>query len=58
MSNPSARADNRGSAVDVESGVDTAYMLFSTKKQTGSFMAAARLNDSSTDPMLIAPSPK
>ena len=58
MSKPSARAESRGSAVDVESGVDTAYMLFSMKKQTGSFIAAARLNDSNTDPMLIAPSPK
>jgi hypothetical protein len=38
--------------------VETAYWLFSMKKQTGSFQAAARLNVSRTDPMLTAPSPK
>jgi hypothetical protein len=32
--------------------------LFSTKKHTGSRHAAARLNDSSVEPMLVAPSPK
>ena len=58
MSKPSPRAESRGSAVEVESGVETAYRLFSMKKQTGSFQAAARLNDSSTEPMLTAPSPK
>ena len=45
MLNPSPRADSRGSAVASATGVDTAYRLFSMKKQTGSFQAAARLND-------------
>jgi len=38
--------------------VETAYWLFSTKKQIGSFHAAARLKVSSVEPMLMAPSPK
>ena len=56
--NPGPRADNRGSPVASSTEVETAYRLFSTKKQTGSFHAAARLNVSSVEPMLIAPSPK
>ena len=38
--------------------VDTAYWLFSMKKQSGSFQAAARFMVSSVEPMLTAPSPK
>ena len=38
--------------------VDTAYRLFSMKKQNGSFHAAARFIDSSTDPIWLEPSPK
>ena len=58
MLNPSPRADSRGSAVASSTVVATAYRLFSMKKQTGSFQAAARLNDSNVEPMLMAPSPK
>ncbi len=58
MLKPSPRAETRVSAVAAATGVDTAYWLFSMKKQTGSFQAAARLKLSSTDPMLTAPSPK
>jgi len=32
--------------------------LFSTKKHSGSFQAAARLKVSNVEPMLMAPSPK
>jgi hypothetical protein len=55
---PGPRPDNRGSPVASSTVVDTPYWLFSTKKHTGNFHAAARFNDSRTDPMFMAPSPK
>ena len=58
MPKPGPRPDSRASPVASSTEVDTAYRLFSTKKQTGSSQAAARLKDSSVEPMLIAPSPK
>ena len=58
MPKPSPRADSRGSPVASCTVVDTAYWLFSMKKQTGSFHAAARFIVSSTEPMFVAPSPK
>ena len=58
MPKPSPRADSRGSPVASWTVVDTAYWLFSMKKQTGSFQAAARFIVSSTEPMFVAPSPK
>ena len=58
MPKPGPRADSRGSPVASATVVETAYWLFSMKKQTGSFHAAARLNVSSVEPMLAAPSPK
>ena len=58
MPKPRPRAESRGSAVAFATGVETAYWLFSMKKQIGSSQAAARLKVSSTEPMLTAPSPK
>ena len=58
MPKPRPRADSRGSPVASCDVVDTAYWLFSMKKQTGSFHAAARFIVSSVEPMLAAPSPK
>jgi hypothetical protein len=58
MPKPGPRADNRASPVASATVVETAYWLFSMKKQTGSFHAAARLNVSSVEPMFAAPSPK
>lgn len=58
MLKPRPRAESRGSAVASSTWVETAYLLFSMKKQTGSFQAAARFIVSSTEPMLTAPSPK
>jgi hypothetical protein len=58
MPKPGPRPDSLGSPVASLTWVDTAYWLFSTKKQIGSFQAAARLKDSSVDPRLMAPSPK
>ena len=58
MPKPGPRADSRGSPVASATVVDTAYWLFSRKKQTGSRQAAARLKVSSVEPMFAAPSPK
>jgi hypothetical protein len=58
MPKPGPRADSRGSPVASATDVDTAYWLFSTKKQTGSFQAAARLKDYRVEQMFAAPSPK
>jgi hypothetical protein len=58
MPKPGPRADRRGSPVASSTLVDTAYRLFSMKKQIGSFHAAARFRVSSVEPMLVAPSPK
>jgi hypothetical protein len=58
MPKPGPRADSRGSPVASVTLVDTAYWLFSMKKQIGSRQAAARLNVSRVEPMLTAPSPK
>ena len=56
--NPGPRADSRGSPVASCTLVETAYWLFSMKKQRGSFQAAARFIVSSVEPMFVAPSPK
>ena len=53
-----ARGESRDRRSPPATVVDTAYWLFSMKKHTGSFHAAARFMVSSTEPMLIAPSPK
>ena len=58
MPKPAPRADSRGSPVASATVVDTAYPLFSMKKASGSFHAAARFMVSSTEPMFTAPSPK
>ncbi len=58
MPKPSARADSRGSPVASSTVVETAYRLFSMKKQSGRLHADVRLRLSSTEPMLAAPSPK
>ena len=58
MLKPRPRAESRGSAVASSTDVDTAYRLFSMKKQTGSDQAPARFIVSRVDPMLTAPSPK
>jgi hypothetical protein len=58
MLKPRPRAERRGSAVASWTEVETAYWLFSMKKQTGTDQAAARFMVSSVDPMLTAPSPK
>ena len=55
---PSARPESRGSAVTSETWVETAYKLFSMKKASGNFQAAARFIVSRTEPILTAPSPK
>ena len=55
---PGPRAESRGSAVTSVTFVETAYWLFSMKKQTGMSHAPARLKVSRVDPMLAAPSPK
>ncbi len=58
MENPCPRIEKRGSALISSDRVDTAYMLFSMKKQTGSFQVAARFIDSRIEPIWLAPSPK
>src|SRR5471030_2834447 len=58
MPNPRPRADRRGSPVASATLVETAYWLFSMKKQIGRCQAEARLNVSRVEPMLTAPSPK
>lgn len=44
--------------VPFQTGVISAYWLFSQKNMTGSFQRAARLRDSWKVPWLVAPSPK
>ncbi len=55
---PRPRADSLGSAVTSLTLVDTAYWLFSMKKQIGRSQAPARFMVSRVEPMFVAPSPK